>query len=646
MCGIFGAISRDRSLPKTLSAMSKLLRHRGPDGEGAVLFSTSGEVFACGGPDTSREVYESDTSFAPVRPLAADGYGDVKLAFGHRRLAIVELSPLGHQPMASADRQIWITYNGEIYNHVELRQELEGLGHRFTSHSDTAVIIEAYRQWGVDCLKRFNGMFAFVLYDRAKDTLFLARDRFGVKPLNLWRNGKSLYFSSEIKAFLACPDFVPMADPELMADYLENGPSEYAVDTLFKGVQRLAAASYIFASPRELVAGSARTVKWWALDPDPSKEPFDERKAATYVETYRALLTSAVDLRLRADVQIGSALSGGLDSSSIVYLIADNLKRQGAADLQETFSSVYQSPNVQRYDESKYIYAIGKLLGVSVNTVEPKAEDVPEEHLKVIWAMDTPPESTLMSSWNTFKLVNQRGIKVTLDGQGADEQLGGYLSYLPHAVAGRSPGQTLSVASTFVGAFPIKFALGSVVMGLSGSIIPSSFFQNRRQRETAQALSYGLNSQLSKDCSSSLANLLHYGDRTSMAFSVESRMPFLDYRLAEFLTRVPESYKIHGGWTKYIARRALEGRLPDDVVWRRDKMGWPIPESVWEKGPLKQWFGEGLADDFPTDDLKLRDIDNRTSKRSSIDARVRAINLRSWHRMYIEGGWKSAHNID
>jgi asparagine synthase (glutamine-hydrolysing) len=639
MCGIFGSISPDGGGAAVLSKMSQILRHRGPDGEGFALVAANGGVSTFGGPDTAAEVYASTTMFAPKRPLIEEDK-DARIAFGHRRLAIVDLSPLGHQPMSSADRQIWIVFNGEIYNHVELRQELESLGHQFASHSDTAVIIEAYREWGVDCLSRFNGMFALVLYDQAKDRVFLARDRFGVKPLNLWSNGRSLYFSSEIKAFLACPNFAAVPVRGLMADYLENGPSEYAVDTLFKGVRRLAAASYIFASPRDLIAGSARTVRWWALDPNPSKEPFDERKAVTYVETYRALLTDAVDLRLRADVQIGSALSGGLDSSSIVYLMAETLKRQGVADLQETFSSVYQSsPEVRAYDESSYIYEIGRLLGVSVNTIEPRAEDVPTEHAKVIWAMDTPPESTCMSGWHTFKLVQQRGVKVTLDGQGADEQLAGYFSYLPHIFHDQTLANQFKAFSSLRKVVPMKSAAGAWAFSLVGPLLRAKL--KGRQRAAASMLSGGLNRHLAHDCATNLTNLIHYGDRTSMAFSVESRMPFLDYRLAEFLTRVPEAYKMHDGWTKHPARQAMNGVLPDNVAWRKDKMGWPIPEAVWSRGPLATWFAAPARRQEEFDDLGVGAEFRAALQGGRMEMRVRALNLSAWMDTFPGGGWTS-----
>jgi asparagine synthase (glutamine-hydrolysing) len=636
MCGIFGAISRGAASFPVLAGMSHLLRNRGPDGEGFALFTTDGDVLVRGGPATPPQTFGSGTSFAPTAMLGAGEERRANIAFGHRRLAIVDLSAHGHQPMASPDGRIWMVFNGEIYNHVELREELAALGHRFDSHSDTAVVIAAYRQWGVDCLSRFNGMFVLVLFDRDADKLFLARDRFGVKPLNYWTNGRTFLFASEIKAFLASPEFAVKPRREAMAHYLAVGAAEYETETMFGGVRRLSPASFIYAEPSALLDGSAQEVCWWRLDPNPSKEGFQAGKAADYAARYKELLDASVAIRLRADVKVGSALSGGLDSSSVVYLIAQGLKEQGVHDLQETFSSVYPSPDLSYCDESSFITEVGDQLRVSMNTIEPKARDVPAEHAKMIWALDTPPDSTLMSSWHTFRLVRDTGVKVTLDGQGADEQLAGYLHYLPHALAGPGVSRKANAALSLLGGFPPKYALGSVLLGTMGKNAPPQLLRNARRRALVGFLDAGLNAHLAADCVTSLSNLIHYADRTSMAFSVESRMPFLDVRLAEFLAQVPEAYKIHDGWTKYIARKAFDGLLPDRVTWRRDKMGWPIPERTWEQGELSGWFGEARRIDSAISDYGLAAEYSAIANSPSIEDRVRALNLRAWHATFVE----------
>lgn len=640
MCGIFGLISRRGNASPVLSEMSDLIRHRGPDGEGFAIFTPGRTAAIRGGVDTPSHLYNAQTPYAPERPLTREDQHGARVALGHRRLAIVDLSEFGHQPMCSSDRSDWIVYNGEVYNHVELQAELEALGHRFPSHSDTAVILAAYREWGVDCLRRFNGMFCFVLYDQAKDRMFLARDRFGVKPLNMWSNGETFAFASEVKAFLALPEFSPRPRVEAMRAYLLEGPAEHEADTIFEGVQRLSAASLIYASPTSLLEGSAVETRWWTLDPNDSKEPHDPARAAGIAEAYREHLDEAVRVRLRADVKIGSALSGGLDSSSIVWFVAQQLREQGASGLQETFSSVYRSPGVEAYDESRFIEEVGSKLGVSVNTVEPKPADVPVEHERMIWALDTPPETTLMSSWHTFRLVNANGIKVTLDGQGADEQMAGYLYYLPHALAGRPLAEIFKTMFSLVGSHPNKMVWGSLALALLGRHAPASILANHRQRAAARMLPDGLNAHLKADCEGSLANLLHYADRTSMAFSVESRAPYLDFRLAEFLAGVPEAYKLHDGWTKHLARVAMDGRLPDNIAWRRDKMGWPTPDEVWAHGPLAAWFRKPREDGAMMRDFGLGSEFARALDSGSVTDRVRAINLAAWANLYMAGGWK------
>lgn len=643
MCGILGLISRSGEMPPALAEMSALIRHRGPDGEGFVLFRENEPPVVRGGVDTPDSLYTDRTPFSPKRPLSRGDHSNVRLALGHRRLAIVDLSEFGHQPMASPDQDHWIVYNGEIYNHVELRAELETLGHSFPSHSDTAVILAAYKEWGVDCLSRFNGMFAFALYDRPRDMLFLARDRFGVKPLNFWSDGLTFAFASEIKAFLALPGFRPKPHTDGVRRYLTHGPAEYEDETLFRGVSRLPAASYLYARPQAMLDGTAPPVRWWTLGANPSKEPYQETIAQRLSEEYRERLTDAVRLRLRADVSIGSALSGGLDSSSIVWLIAQQLGEHDAAGRQQTFSSVYTGDDVRHCDESVYIKEIAAGLDVSMNLIEPRAEDVPAEHRKVIWAMDTPPESTCMSGWHTFKLVNRTGVKVTLDGQGADELLGGYQHYLPHAVAGRPLPQAILNGLSLGRVLPPGKVLGSVALGLG--LLPHRLLRNDRQRATAALLKAGLNAQLQTDCRTHLANLLHYGDRTSMAFSVESRTPFLDVRLAEFLAGTPESYKIHNGWTKHLARKAFASRLPDDVVWRRDKMGWPVPEATWAAGPLKGWFSGPARHLEYFDDLGVGEEFRAAIACQDVTLRIRALNLAAWRTIFLDGSWTEDYGV-
>ena len=294
-------------------------------------------------------------------------------------------------------------------------------------------------------------------------------------------------------------------------------------------------------------------------------------------------------------MKIGSALSGGLDSSSIVYLANKILSEDGKRDQQETFSCVYKKPGTEDCDEGVFIDLLAKHLDVHSNQIEPLEENVPEEHAKVIFAMDTPPENTLMSSWHTFKKVAETDITVTLDGQGADEQLGGYLGYIHVHLMHLPLLELIAEARAFLDVpGSRKHILSGVAFNLLRQLGLPGVADRLARRFSGQSLSAGLNERLHHDSMTSLSTLLHYADRTSMAHSIESRMPFLDYRLAEFLSSVPACYKIHGGWTKYLARLAFDGLLPDEVIWRRDKMGWPIPERFWFSHGLRSWYQDSI----------------------------------------------------
>ena len=637
MCGILGFVAPRPVSAASVSKSLAAIAHRGPDGTGVALFTD---------PTARPELFGSDgggnDSAVDWRPMPDRFATDAAILLAHQRLAIVELSALGHQPMANEDGSIWIVFNGEIYNHVELRAELTALGHRFRGHSDTEVILAAYRQWGTDCLHRFNGMWAFCLIDQRRQMMFFARDRYGVKPLYLWKGEQALHFASEIKSFLPHARFSVQPDLEHVRSYLIDGPAEWRDTTFFKGVVRLRAGSMIYAPLSADIDPLAAQQRWWQLETNTSKETFDPAMASRYVEEYRDLLDQSVRIRLRADVPVGSALSGGLDSSSVVYLAANALAEQPGAARQHSFSSVYSTPGTEACDESSYIRQIAALCGVTMNTIEPNPADVPEQHRRMIWHMDTPPESTCMAGWHTFKLVHRTGIKVTLDGQGADEQLGGYLFYLPHRLTGGGIAESFREWRGMAQVHPARLAAGALALALlkradAPALTP---ILSERHRRYARKLAGGMNAHLLDDARTNLANLIHYADRTSMAFGVESRMPFLDVRLAKFLAELPEAYKIHDGWTKYVARRAFEGKLPDSVIWRKDKLGWPIPEQQWANGPLRTWFDRPRGQLARFTDWGVGEEYATALDASSMTLRVRALNLAAWADTFVDGGWR------
>ncbi|OOF20329.1 asparagine synthase (glutamine-hydrolyzing), partial [Salinivibrio sp. IB872] len=551
MCGIAGYIARESVEKSPLKKMTDAIAHRGPDGEGYY--------------------YEDD------------------IAFGHRRLAIVDLSDHGKQPMEYQDRYVTV-FNGEIYNYLELKQELIEAGYSFSNETDTEVIMAAYDLWGSDCVKSFNGMWAFVLYDKQNETFFISRDRFGIKPLYYYCDNNNFVFCSEVKGIYASGLVEKAPNKSYLKNYLDNGPNEYDAETAFANVYRFPFAHY-FLGTKEQLLGQPQFTRYWELTTNTSRERFCPIKAKEYADQYYDLLADSVRLRLRADVKVGSALSGGLDSSSIVYLVNEQLKAQGKADLQETFSSVYKSNGTQDCDESEFIDLLAKELNVNSNQIEPNEKDVPDELEKVIWHMENPPESTCMSGWHTFKKVKDTGVTVTLDGQGADEQLAGYLPYIASYMT------SISIFDLYKEVFNLLRIPGSrniVIIGflmancrffLGKEIYQSLFIGIKRRQPPSE-----LNLELKNSFEKGLVTLLHYADHTSMAYSIESRMPFMDYRLVEFLARVPACYKIHNGWTKYLARLAFDKKLPDEITWRKDKMGWPVPEEYWFRGNLQEWF--------------------------------------------------------
>jgi len=595
MCGIVGIISKTKiekeSTKDIIEKMNNTLIHRGPDGEGYY-------------------------------------YGD-NFVFAHRRLAIVDLSDAGKQPMEYMNRYI-ITYNGEIYNYIELKKELESHGYKFKSHTDTEVIMASYDFWGVDCLNKFNGMWAFVIYDKKEDKFFISRDRFGIKPLYFYKDDEIFIFASEIKAILAHPKVETRPNITFLESYLKLGCREFLRETAFENICRFDFAHY-FEGGIEEIFHNFKLNRYWDIKPNLSREKFDPRKAKEYAEKYYNLLEDAVRIRLRADVKIGSALSGGLDSSSVVYIINKLLKAQKKEELQETFSSVYKSKGTEHCDESQFINIIAQKLNVKSNQIEPKEEEIPSEIEKMIWHLENPPENSLMSSWHTYKLISSTDVKVVLNGQGADEQLAGYLGYIQYYLPSLSLVDLIKESLVLL---KIKdswrYVLKGFLIGLYRIIFGDKVLNFTLKKVLKKNFEPDLNKKLVEDIKTGLVTLLHYDDHTSMAYSIESRLPFMDYRVIEFLASVPACYKIHNGWTKYLARLAFDGKLPDEIVWRRDKMGWPIPEKTWFEGKLEKWFYDKINSCKICKMLGISGIPKRFNKK------VRMLILSVWEDVFMQ----------
>jgi asparagine synthase (glutamine-hydrolysing) len=615
MCGIAGFLS-PAAIPATpIAGMSRVLHHRGPDDEGFMLLqSPSSQPVLCGGRDTPADIYRSGFSYAPRRHIDECKGMPVSLAFGHRRLSIVDLTAAGHQPMCSRDLRYWMVYNGEIYNHIELREELEGLGYEFASHADTEVILAAYSLWGADCLSRFNGMWAFAIYDRQRDEVFLARDRFGIKPLYYWVAPQDAFcFASEIKSFTEFPGWKAVINSQRAYDFLVWGLTDHTDETLFSGVYQLRPGHSMVIRRGHCTAqsdGRLPTTQWYKLRAEPFSGSFEDAAAA-----FKQRFTDSVRLHLRADVPVGSCLSGGLDSSSITCVTNQLLIKQGTGQLQKSFSACAYD---KRFDERQWIDEVVRATAVDAYYVYPASEKLFEESPAITWHQDEPFGSTsIYAQWNVFRLAADNGVKVMLDGQGADEMLGGYHSFFGPRFAGllrsgrwldlwKDIGQTRRMhgysgleAAMHIGNILLPDVVRQPLRAISGrtharppwlchktlgAAPMDPLIRSSESMDSVQGMS---EAQLT---ATSLQMLLHWEDRDSMAHSIESRVPFLDYRLVEFVLGLPDDFKLSGGVTKRVQRAGMSSILPDRIRDRVDKLGFATPEELWVR--------EGASDQF------------------------------------------------
>ncbi len=586
-----------------LSAMADEVRHRGPDGEGYVLFEGATLRARCAaGADTPPGAGRG-LGYSPSGLIAAPGGREsVVAALGHRRLAIIDLSPAGHQPMCTADGRYWITYNGEVYNYVELRAELEQAGHRFDTNTDTEVLLASYRHWGEACLARLNGMFAFVIFDRVARTVFAARDRFGVKPLYYWASPAGfLAFASEIMQFAVLRGWKAVLNGQRAYDFLNWGLFDHTTDTLFAGVRQLRGGEYVACPIAALVEGLP-VRRWYGLAASASAGD-----AAAGAARFRALLEDSVRLRLRADVPIGSCLSGGLDSSSIVCVANEQLRALGAERVQKTFSARSSDP---RFDEGRFIDAVVRHTGVENRQVDPSPAGLFELLPRIVWHQDEPFGSTsIYAQWQVFGLAAKSGVPVMLDGQGADEQLAGYTSFFPTRFSHLLRRGNFVALLAELRATRQRHGTPARLLAAhtANAMLPESVRQPLRRlarRPAAAAVDWLDLERLSArpgdpflacagkarsvyDLSvaqllhTSLPMLLHWEDRDSMAHSIEARVPFLDYRLVELTLGLPEDQKIAKGVTKRVLRDAMRGLLPEEVRTRMDKVGFATAEEQW-----------------------------------------------------------------
>ena len=605
MCGISGIISRSKFDGKLVEAMCNSIKHRGPDDEGYIILSDSdSKIEPYGGSDTPKEAYNSNTSYKPTQSITDADELLTTLAFGHRRLSIIDLSPAGHLPMLDSTNRYWITYNGEIYNYLELREELQKEGHVFKTETDTEVILAAYSQWGIACQHKFIGMWAFAIYDTKEKNVFLSRDRFGIKPLYYWMPTEDTFcFGSEIKQFMVHPNWESILNGQRAYDFLLYSLSDHTDETLFKGVYQIPPGHYIFEKADSFTkdsSGRVKTNSWYTIDVKPSQLTFKEA-----VANFKKIFYQSIALHLRSDVPVGSALSGGLDSSSIVCIINELLAKQGIKGMQNTFSSVAEDA---RYSEKIWVDEVIKVIDVKSNFIYPKGEDVFTLTDKILWHHDEPYQSqSAFLAYHVFERVAHEKVKVLLNGQGADEYLSAYGSF-----------QSLRLQNDIRNFRFIKINRELTVLGYStisksvfylkniGLMLPEKikFFIAQQKTSYKRILNLidtaklgakkehpylGRKSKTAVAIASKqllnnpLQAYLHWEDRNSMAHSVEARVPFLDYRLVEFTLSLPIDYLDGPKMSKKLLVNAMKGVLPEVIRLRADKKGFISPEERWLK---------------------------------------------------------------
>jgi asparagine synthase (glutamine-hydrolysing) len=576
MCGICGWIRPSGLELRPVVRMNRLVSHRGPDGEGYWIWDGQ----AATGQFVENRLVDQ-----------ADSHGVI--ALGHCRLAILDLSAAGRQPMASKDRRVWVAFNGEIYNYLELRDELIQLGHTFTTSTDTEVILAAYGQWGTECFARFNGMWGLAIADLRRRVVVLSRDRLGVKPLYVWAKNGSLAFASEIKQFFALPGVEAVANMDAIAEYIDTGYE--------------APPATFFADIRAFPAGCWGEISN-AQPQHPTAQSFwhPERLAVTNVsrdeatERTRSLFEDAVKLRLRSDVPVGVCLSGGLDSSSIFSQVQRLKNGQGKSTY--AFSAAFHEAG---FDERPYIKTVLDQCGGKAFYTFPTAETFLEDFDRFIYHHDEPPGSiSQYASWCVMRLAREHRVPVLLNGQGGDELFSGYwpayylflrqhsarspLHVVQHLLSALLPGGNPMLVSQMLPHFRQyqhrskrnNRALLRSHWSSNGFTLTENWAQVAKQLEPVQY-------RLAEIRHVHLPRLLKWDDRNSMAFSIEGRYPFLDYRLVEWILTLPPEMNFGRGWNKLLLRQALRGILPPSIQWRRSKVGFETPQSVWIRTTLR-----------------------------------------------------------
>ncbi|PKN89346.1 MAG: asparagine synthase (glutamine-hydrolyzing) [Deltaproteobacteria bacterium HGW-Deltaproteobacteria-1] len=600
MCGISGIIDKHSKIidEDEIRQMNDLISHRGPDDEGYF-------------------------------------WGD-HFALGHRRLSIIDLSSDAHQPMSYNDKYV-IVYNGEVYNYLEIKEELMNLGYLFHTKSDTEVILAAYDQWGFDCLKKFNGMWAFAIFDKEKNIIFCSRDRFGVKPFYYTEVNGKFIFGSEIKQLLA---FLPAryVNKNILMDYIVLGYEDHSNETFFENIFKLGQSHNLIYN---LTTHQYNIQRYYEIRLNESLNRADEVSA---VNAYRNKLTDGIKLRLRSDVKVGTCLSGGLDSSSVAS-IASRLYESD-----DKFLAIHAKSSELKSDESAFAIAVSSYSHLDLNIIEPTKNDFFRNIENVITAQEEPFGSpSIFLQYFVMRKARELNCKVLLDGQGGDETLLGYERFYPAFLKGQ---RLLAKIKVLLSARRnSKLSISDLIkyyvyftnvrirffrLKTRNSFIKKKYFDLvSKSLLTFHSRSYLdiLTMQINELFCTPLPSLLRYADKNSMRHSIEGRLPFLDYQTLETALSINNQYKIKNGWTKYILRKSVEKDkiLPDSIIWRKNKLGFDAPEKTWMdslNGHLTETIHHSkiLSEVSDNSRININNLDNRQ--------KWKLFNIAKWEKIY------------
>lgn len=548
MCGISGIINKNKQSVEAIQiqSMNDIIAHRGPDADGF--------------------------------------YFDLNLAFGHRRLSILDLSELGSQPMHFAT-DYTITYNGEVYNYIEIREVLIANKYSFKSNSDTEVILAAYDFWGEDCVNHFNGMWSFAIHDKKKNIVFCSRDRFGIKPFYYFEDENKFYFGSEIKQLLP---FLKerKCNKQIALDYLIAGIEEYNNETFFDGVKKLLGGNNLIFNLENL---TYEIKKYYQIEihKEIEKSDFDQAKLL-----YQQELERSIKIRMRSDVKVGTCLSGGIDSSAIASLASQKYENA------EKFNAIHASSTEKATNETNFAEMAANHCDLNLQIIQPSLEYFKNNVEKIIEIQEEPFGSpSIIMQYFVFKKAREINCIVMLDGQGGDETLLGYERYYPalikslkgvekiKAIINSSKNSKLSILQTLKFQYYFtNYKLRLKRLKKRNAHFKSEILSNYHSDIIKKiSNSYSNINELQKleINSTQLPHLLKYEDKNSMANSIESRLPFLDYKVLETALSLNYKHKIHEGWTKYILRKIISPILPKEIVWRKNKLGFNAPEKSW-----------------------------------------------------------------